>query len=54
MIVVSDSTIFIGLAKIGKAELLRSTFQEIYIPEAVFKEVAEEGGQRPGQKNCWE
>ena len=33
MIVVSDSTILIGLAKIGKLELLREIFSEVYIPE---------------------
>jgi len=41
MIVVSDSTLLIGLAKIEKTELLRNIFQKIYIPEAVFQEVYE-------------
>ncbi len=50
MIVVSDSTIFIGLAKIKKIDLLQSLFQKIYIPEAVFREVAGEGEERPGAK----
>ena len=48
MIVVSDSTILIGLAKIEKIALLRSLFQTVYIPEAVFREVTEAGAQRPG------
>ncbi len=48
MIVVSDSTILIGLAKIEKIALLRSLFQVVYIPEAVFQEVTEAGEQRPG------
>jgi predicted nucleic acid-binding protein len=48
MIVVSDSTILIGLAKIEKIALLRSLFQAVYIPEAVFQEVTEAGEQRPG------
>ncbi len=46
MIVVSDSTILIGLAKIEKIALLRSLFQVIYIPEAVFQEVTKAGEQR--------
>ncbi len=50
MITVCDSTILIGLAKIGKITLLRKIFQNIYIPHAVFREVAEEGRQRPGAK----
>lgn len=50
MIVVSDSTILIGLAKIEKIALLRSLFQVVYIPEAVFQEVTEAGEQRPGAR----
>ena len=38
MIVVSDSTVLIGLSKIGRTELLQKLFKEIYIPNAVFKE----------------
>jgi len=51
---VSDSTILIGLAKIEKTDLLRDIFQKIYIPEAVFREVAEEGDQRAGAKTVRE
>jgi predicted nucleic acid-binding protein len=36
MIVVSDSTILIGLVKIGKLDLLRAIFAKIFIPEEVF------------------
>jgi predicted nucleic acid-binding protein len=50
MKVVSDSTVLIGLAKIEKIYLLRDIFGKIYIPEAVFKEVAEAGKRRPGAK----
>jgi predicted nucleic acid-binding protein len=48
MIVVSDSTILIGLAKIGKLELLRKIFSKVYIPEEVFNEVVEKGNKNLG------
>ncbi len=54
MIVVGDSTIFIGLAKIKKVNLLKNLLQEVCIPEAVFREVAEEGDQRAGAKEVRE
>lgn len=54
MIVVSDSTILMGLAKIEKIALLRSLFQVVYIPEAVFQEVTEAGEQRPGAQEVKE
>lgn len=50
MIVVSDSTILIGLAKIGKLDLLREIFSKVYIPEEVFKEVTERGKKKPGSQ----
>lgn len=50
MIVVSDSTILIGLVKIGKLDLLKETFSKVYIPEEVFKEVVERGKGKPGSK----
>lgn len=50
MIVVSDSTILIGLLKIGKLDLLKETFSKVYIPEEVFKEVVERGKGKPGSK----
>lgn len=50
MIVVSDSTILIGLAKIGKLGLLQDIFSKIYIPEEVFKEIAERGKKKPGSQ----
>jgi predicted nucleic acid-binding protein len=48
VIVVSNSTALIGLAKIGKIYLLREIFSRIYIPEEVYKEVTEAGRNRPG------
>ena len=50
MIVISDSTVLIGLAKIEKLELLQELFKKIYIPNAVFKEVAEGGNGKPGSE----
>lgn len=50
MIVVTDSTILIGLAKLGKLTLLKETFSNVSIPEEVFKEVVERGGNRPGSE----
>ena len=38
-IVISNSTPMILLQKVGQLELLKSLYSEIYIPEAVYKEV---------------
>ncbi len=54
MIVVCDSTVIIGLAKIGKLELLKQIFGEVYIPSAVFTEVAVSGKGRNGAKEIAE
>ncbi len=50
MIVVTDSTILIGLAKLGKLTLLKETFSNVSIPEEVFKEVMERGKNKPGSE----
>ncbi|MBW2005844.1 MAG: DUF3368 domain-containing protein [Deltaproteobacteria bacterium] len=50
MIVVSDSTILIGLVKIGKLGLLKEIFSKVFIPEEVFKEVVERGKGKPGSE----
>lgn len=42
MIFVCDSTVLIGLAKIGKPQLIKEVFGRIIIPEAVFAEIAGE------------
>jgi hypothetical protein len=52
--VICDSTVIIGLAKIGKLELLKQIYGEIYIPDAVFIEVAVEGRERNGAKELSE
>lgn len=43
MIIVSDTTPLIGLASIGRLELLRGLFEEVYIPQAVFDETVTHG-----------
>lgn len=50
MIVISNTTPLIGLAVIGRFDLLRQLFGKIYIPEAVYQEAVlfgrEQGGAR--------
>ncbi|GFP28965.1 uncharacterized protein HKBW3S33_02381, partial [Candidatus Hakubella thermalkaliphila] len=51
MIVVSNATVLIGLAKIGKLDLLPRIFSKVYIPEEVFRELVPERSKKPGS---WE
>ncbi len=48
MIVVSDATPLIALAKIGQLTLLQELFGVIIIPQAVYEEVVTHGSNRPG------
>ena len=48
MRVICDSTVLIGLAKIGKLDLLKQIYEEVYIPEAVYTEVVSRGKGKPG------
>lgn len=48
MKVVSNATPLIALAKIGKVDLLREFFEEIYIPDAVYEDIVTKGQDRPG------
>jgi uncharacterized protein len=48
VVVVSDSSIFIGLAKIGKLQLLQEIFGRVYLPAEVFRELTEKGKNKPG------
>lgn len=50
MIVVSDTTPLIGLASIGRLELLRELFEEVYIPQAVFNETVTHGREESRAK----
>jgi len=43
VVVVSDSTPLIYLAKIGRLNLLRGVFEKISVPEAVFNEAVTQG-----------
>ena len=55
--IVSDASILINLARIGKLNLLRKLYGEIIVPEAVWQEVVVDGTGRPGaedlQKAGW-
>jgi uncharacterized protein len=48
MIVVSDSTPLIALSIIGRINLLKDYFKEIYIPPEVYQEIVVLGDKRPG------
>jgi predicted nucleic acid-binding protein len=50
MIVVSNTTPLIGLASIGRFDLLRQLFGEVYIPEAVYDETIVAGRDEGGAK----
>lgn len=51
MKVVSNSSVLISLSSIGMLSLLRDMFPDgILIPKAVWKEVVDEGGERPGSR----
>lgn len=39
MIIISDTTPVLSLLKAGQVELLRTLFGEVYVPEAVYKEL---------------
>ena len=48
MIVVSDASAPINLARIGELDLLRKLYSEIVVPEAVWQEVVVNGAGQPG------
>src|ERR1051326_1032727 len=52
MIVVSDTTPLIGLASIGRLELLRDLFEDVYIPQAVFDETVTHGREESKAKQA--
>ncbi len=51
MKVVVDSTSLIALARIGRVDILKFLFGEIYICEAVYNEVVTSGRGRPGAED---
>lgn len=48
MRVICDAAVLIGLAKIGKLNLLEKLYEKIYIPWGVYNEVVVRGRCRPG------
>ena len=48
MSVVSNASPLINLARIGKLDLLRQLYSELFIPEAVWQEVVTDGAGQPG------
>ena len=48
--IISDSSPLIALAKIGRFELLRDLFKDIYISKAVHREVVVSGKAKPCEK----
>ena len=47
-VAISDSSTLIHLAKIERLDLLNAFYDKIIIPQAVWKEVVEEGRGRAG------
>lgn len=45
---ISDSSILIHTARIGRLDILKAFYEKILITPAVWKEVVEEGENRPG------
>lgn len=54
MRVVSNASPLINLACIGMLDLLKQLYGEIYIPEAVWREVVVEGAGQPGAEEVKE
>ena len=48
MIVVADASPLIALARIGRLELLHTSFGKLLVPEAVWREVVDAGLDKPG------
>lgn len=48
MIVVSDASVLINVARIGELDLLRKLYGTITVPEAVWSEVVVNGAGQPG------
>ena len=51
MIVVSDTSPITNLAAIGHLELLRTLYDQVYLPEAVFQELTNDARQ-PGAEEA--
>jgi len=52
---VADASVLIGLSSVGLLSLLHERFPEgVLIPPAVWREVVEQGGERPGAREVAE
>lgn len=54
MVIISDSSPLILLARIGLLSLLQELFQEVIIPQEVYEEVVLQGEDRPGSREVKE
>jgi len=54
MVIISDSSPLILLARVGPLSLLQELFQEIIIPQEVYREVVIQGESRPGSREVRE
>jgi predicted nucleic acid-binding protein len=54
MVIISDSSPLILLARIGLLSLVKELFQEIIIPQEVYQEVVIQGESRPGSREAKE
>jgi len=52
-VVVADSSPLVYLARLGRLELLRLLYSEVLIPDAVWREVAVEGGDFTAASAGW-
>jgi len=48
MSIVSNASLLINLARIGKLRILKELYDELIIPEAVWHEIVVEGAGQPG------
>jgi len=51
MMIVSDASILINLARIGELDLLWKLYGELIVPEAVWQEVVVNGAGQPGAED---
>jgi len=53
--IVADASVLIGLSSIGRLALLHERFSDgVLVPPAVWREVVEQGGERPGAREVAE
>jgi predicted nucleic acid-binding protein len=53
MVAISNSSPLILYARIGRLELLRDVFTQIFVPQAVYDEIVVAGVNRPGATAIW-